>query len=108
MLNLVVEPKIAITRILVDLNLAFRYGIAIRIILYASRKVWRIIIWQLNVIQTAKPPNFPAIQYIIIHSHIIFLEQSVILDNIKEASVSNSLLISKYVASLLRKNLGEL
>ena len=30
-LNLVVEPQIAITRILVDLNLAVRYGIAIRI-----------------------------------------------------------------------------
>ena len=31
-LNLAVEPKIAIARILVDLNLAVRYGIAIRII----------------------------------------------------------------------------
>ena len=30
-LNLVVEPKITIARILVDLNLAVRYGIAIRI-----------------------------------------------------------------------------
>ena len=36
-----VEPKIAIARILVDLNLAVLYGIAIRI-LYASRKFWRI------------------------------------------------------------------
>ena len=37
-LNLAVEPKIAIciARILVDLNLAVRYGITIRI--YASRK----------------------------------------------------------------------
>ena len=35
-LNLAVEPKIAIARILADLNLAVRYGIAIRI--YASRK----------------------------------------------------------------------
>ena len=33
-LNLVVEPKIAIARILADLNLAVRYGIAIRIIYY--------------------------------------------------------------------------
>ena len=33
-----VEPKIAIARILADLNLAVRYGIAIRII-YASRKI---------------------------------------------------------------------
>ena len=41
-LNLAVEPKIAIERILADLNLAVRYGIAIRI--YASR---RILIWQL-------------------------------------------------------------
>ena len=31
-LNLAVEPKIAIARILADLNLAVRYGIAIRII----------------------------------------------------------------------------
>ena len=31
-----VEPKIAIARILADLNLALQYGIAIRI--YASRK----------------------------------------------------------------------
>ena len=30
-LNLAVEPKIIIARILVDLNLAIRYGIAIRI-----------------------------------------------------------------------------
>ena len=35
-----VEPKITIARILVDLNLAVRYGIAIRI--YESRKFWRI------------------------------------------------------------------
>ncbi len=38
-LNLGIEPKIAIARILADLNLAVRYGIAIRI--YASRKFWR-------------------------------------------------------------------
>ena len=44
-LNLAVEPKIAIARILADLNLAVRYGIAIRI--YASRKFWRILIWWL-------------------------------------------------------------
>ena len=43
-LNLVVEPKIAIARILVDLNLAVRYRIAIRI--YANRKFWRILIWR--------------------------------------------------------------
>ena len=41
-LNLAVEPKIAIKRILADLNLAVRYGIAIRT--YASRKFWRILI----------------------------------------------------------------
>ena len=46
-LNLAVEPKIAIGRILVDLNLAVRYGIAIRIILYVSRKFWQILIWRL-------------------------------------------------------------
>ena len=44
-LNLAVEPKIAIERILADLNLAVRYGIAIHI--YASRKFWRILIWRL-------------------------------------------------------------
>ena len=44
-LNLAVEPKIAIAGILADLNLAVRYGIAIRI--YASRKFWRILIWRL-------------------------------------------------------------
>ena len=37
-----VEPDIAIERILADLNLAVRYGIAIHIILYVSRKFWRI------------------------------------------------------------------
>ena len=54
-LNLAVEPKIAITRILADLNLVVRYGIAIRI--YVSRKLWRILIWRLYY----RPPNFPAI-----------------------------------------------
>ena len=44
-LNLAVEPQIAIRRILADLNLAVRYGIAIRI--YVSRKFWRILIWRL-------------------------------------------------------------
>ena len=50
-LNLAVEPKIAISRILADVNLAVRYGIAIRI--YASRKFWRILIWRLQY----RPPN---------------------------------------------------
>jgi hypothetical protein len=44
-LNLAVEPKIAIARILANLNLAVRYGIAIRI--YARRKFWWILIWRL-------------------------------------------------------------
>ena len=44
-LNLAVESKIAIVRILTDLNLAVRYGIAIRI--YASGKFWWILIWWL-------------------------------------------------------------
>ena len=44
-LNLAVEPKIVITRILADLNLAVWYGIAICI--HASRKLWRILIWRL-------------------------------------------------------------
>ena len=61
-----VEPKIAIERILADLNLAVRYGIAMRI--YASRKFWRIFNLAVVIIdrQTAKfnsPPNFPAIRY---------------------------------------------
>ena len=41
-LNLAVGPQIAIAKILVDLNLAVRYGIAICI--YASMKYWRILI----------------------------------------------------------------
>ena len=49
-----VGPKIAIAKILVDLNLVIRYRISIR--LYASKKYWRILIWQLHR-QTAKPPN---------------------------------------------------
>ena len=44
-LNLAVEPKIAIARILANLNLAVRYGIAMCI--YASRKFWQILIWRL-------------------------------------------------------------
>ena len=39
------EPKIAIARILADLNLAVRYRIAIHI--YASKKFWWILIWRL-------------------------------------------------------------
>ena len=42
-LNLVVEPKITIARILANLNLAVRYRIAIRI--YVSSKFWWILIW---------------------------------------------------------------
>ena len=53
-LNLAVGSPIAIANILADLNLAVRYGIAIHI--YASKKFWRILIWQL-LEQTAKPPN---------------------------------------------------
>ena len=44
-LNLAVEPQIAITRVLVDFNLAVQYRIAIHI--YASRKFWQILIWRL-------------------------------------------------------------
>ena len=44
-LNLAVEPKIAIVRILADLYLAVQYRIAIRI--YVSRKFLRILIWRL-------------------------------------------------------------
>ena len=48
-----VEPKIAVARILVDLNLAVWYGIAIRI--YASRKFWQILFGGCNIdCQTAK------------------------------------------------------
>ena len=45
-LNLAVEPKIAIARILVNLNLAVWYGIAI--CMYANRKFWQILIRQLQ------------------------------------------------------------
>jgi hypothetical protein len=53
-LNLVVEPKIAIARILANLNLAVWYGIAIRI--YASREFWPILNLAVVMIdrQTAK------------------------------------------------------
>ena len=44
-LNLAIEPKITIARILADLNLVVQYGIAIRI--YVSKKFWRILIWWL-------------------------------------------------------------
>ena len=43
--NLAVEPKITIARILADLNLTVWYGIAIRIYrVYVSRKFWQILI----------------------------------------------------------------
>ena len=58
-LNLVVGSQIAITNILADLNLAVRYRIAIRT--YASKKFWRIIIWQL-LRQSTKPPNLTSRQ----------------------------------------------
>ena len=44
-INLAVEPKIAIARILADLNLVVWYGITIRI--HASRKFLPILIWRL-------------------------------------------------------------
>ena len=44
-LNLAVGSQIAITNVLVDLNLAVWYGITIRI--HASKKFWRILIWRL-------------------------------------------------------------
>ena len=50
---MVVGSQIAILNLLADLNLAVQYGIAIHIILYASKKFWRILIWQL-LKQTAK------------------------------------------------------
>ena len=61
-----VEPKTAIKRILADLNLAVRYGIAIRI--YASRKFLADFNLAVVIIdrQTAKfnsLPNFPARRY---------------------------------------------
>ena len=44
-LNLAIEPKIAIVRILAEFNLVVQYWIAIRI--YASRKYWQILNLQL-------------------------------------------------------------
>ena len=62
-LNLAVEPKMAIARILADLNLAVRYGIAICIYMRVGN------FGGYNIDhQTAKsnsPPKFPAIRYII-------------------------------------------
>ena len=45
-LNLAAEPRIAITRIWADLNLADRHNIIyIYIYIYASMKFWWILIW---------------------------------------------------------------
>ena len=49
-----VGSQIAIANVLVDLNLAVQYGIAIRI--HVSKKFWRILIWRLPR-QSANPPN---------------------------------------------------
>ena len=38
---MVVEPKIAITRIMVNINLAVQNGFAIHIILYVCGKFWK-------------------------------------------------------------------
>ena len=46
-LNLEVGSQLAITKKLADFNLVVWYRIAIRI-LYASKKFWRILIWQLQ------------------------------------------------------------
>ena len=52
-----VEPIIAIATVLVDLNLAVRYGIAVRIYnAYIIRKYRRILIWWLYR-QTTKLSN---------------------------------------------------
>ena len=44
-LNLAVGSQMAIAKVLADLNLAIRYGIAIRI--YVGKKFWWILIWRL-------------------------------------------------------------
>ena len=62
-LNLAVEPKIAIARMLVDLNLAVWYGIAMCIIYYVSRNFGGFLIWRL-LIWTTKLPKFLVVQYI--------------------------------------------
>ena len=49
-----VRSQTAIANVLVDLNLAVWYGIAIHT--YVSKKFWRILIWQL-LRQSAKLPN---------------------------------------------------
>ena len=64
-LNLAIGSHIAIAN---DLNLAVRYGIAIRI--YANKKFWQILIWQF-LMPTAKLPNFPAIQYIMTYMYVV-------------------------------------
>ena len=53
-LNLAVGSEIAVANVLVDLNLAVQYRIAICI--YASKKFWQILIWRL-LKKTAKHPN---------------------------------------------------
>ena len=54
-LNLAVGSRIAISNLLVDLNLVVQHRIAI-CILYVSKKFWRILIWRL-LRQSAKLPN---------------------------------------------------
>ena len=66
-----VGSQIAIANVLADLNLAVWYGIALHI--YASKKVWQILIWQ-QLEQTAKLPNLISHKFssyiVSLHTHI--------------------------------------
>ena len=65
-----VEPKIAIARILANLNLAVRYGIAIRIsLILINMRVgnfggfFNLAVVDCQIAKFNSPPNFPAIRY---------------------------------------------
>ena len=54
-----VEPKIAISRMLADLNLAVRYGIAMRIICEQEIMTdFNLAVYNID----RQPPNFPAVR----------------------------------------------
>ena len=68
--NLAVRSQIAITNVLVDLNLVVWYRITIRI--YVNKKFWWILIWRL-LRQSANPPNLIPRQIFQLHNNNFYL-----------------------------------
>ena len=60
----------AIAKVVADFNLAVRYGIAMRIHVYASKKFWQILIWRL-LRSTTKPPNLISGYMVIAILHVV-------------------------------------